>query len=100
MCWVCNPMCGRCQPTPKKPGLCPDCNTINLYDRAEVIAGGPLVCEKCGKDLSDIARPKPIRCNYSGLVCIYPCGKSTSPSPSTGFQPCKRNTPPKRTSKA
>lgn len=56
----------------------------------------PLLCKKCGENLSDAVRPKPITCNYSGLVCAYPCGKGTSQTPSIGHQVCMRNTPLKQ----
>ncbi len=94
-CWVCNPFCGKCQPAPKKSGRCPVCGTCTIFDRQEVIDEGGLVCKACGEDLSGQVRPQPIRCNYSGKVCIYPCGKSTSALSDLGYQICKRNTPPK-----
>ena len=63
-CWICNPLCGKCQPAPKK------------------------------SDLTALVRPEPLRCNYSGLVCAYPCGKGASAHPEHGYQVCRRNTPP------
>lgn len=93
-CWVCNPLCGKCQPAPKKSGNCPTCGTCTIFDRVEISAGETLLCKKCGEDLTPLVRPKTIRCQYSGLVCIYPCGKGTNSRSDHGFQVCKRNTPP------
>ena len=50
-CWICNPWCGKCQPPPFRPGNCPDCGTLTVFEKAQVIAGGPLLCKKCGKDI-------------------------------------------------
>mgnify|MGYP007024218409 CR=1 FL=1 len=93
-CWVCNPFCGKCQPAPKKSAQCPECGTCTIFDRRDIIAGADLQCKKCGADLSEIARPKPVLCSYSGLTCAYPCGKSTSSHDDDSFRLCKRNTPP------
>lgn len=93
-CWICNPLCGKCQPAPKKSGKCPSCGTCTIFDRTEVTAGAPLLCKKCGEDLTSLVRPAPLRCNYSGLVCAYPCGKGASAHPEHGYQVCRRNTPP------
>lgn len=95
-CWICNPMCGKCQPAPKKSGTCPDCGTCTIFDRVDIVNGVDLHCKKCGKDMNDLVRPQPVRCNYSGLICAYPCGKSSSPRHDHGNQPCKRNTPPSK----
>ena len=92
-CWVCNPFCGKCQPAPKKSVTCPDCGTCNIFDRVDIIEDLALVCKKCEVDLSDLGRPEPITCQFSGLVCAYPCGKGTASKPSHGYQVCKRNTP-------
>lgn len=67
---------------------------MTLFDRKLVLSGQKLLCKKCGKDLSEEVVPKPVRCNYSGLICRYPCGKSTLPKHDLEYQPCKRNTPP------
>lgn len=93
-CWICNPMCGRCQPTAFKSQKCPDCGTTNVYERPVVIAEETLLCKKCGKDLTDMVKPEVVRCNYSGKLCAYPCGKSKSPKHEHGDLPCERNTPP------
>lgn len=91
-CWICNPMCGKCQPAPIKSTTCKECGTLNLFERPEILAGGKLVCKKCGTDLTDEIRPKPVICNYSGLVCAYPCGNSTVPKHDN--IKCERNTAP------
>lgn len=91
-CWICNPMCGKCQPAPIKSTTCKDCGTLNLFERPVILAGEALLCKKCGRDLSDEIRPKPVLCNYSGYVCAYPCGNSKVPE--HGNIPCERNTPP------
>lgn len=93
-CWICNPMCGKCQPTAYKAGVCPYCKTMTMFGRREVIAGGPLKCKKCGTDIREVVQPEVVRCNYSGKLCAYPCGKSTSPKHEHGDLPCERNTPP------
>ena len=93
-CWICNPMCGKCQPAPMKAGKCPDCGETTVFQRADILAGETLRCKRCGKDLTDMVRPEVVRCNYSGKLCAYPCGKSTSPRHDRGDQPCERNTPP------
>ena len=95
-CWICNPWCGKCQPPPFRPGNCPDCGTLTVFEKAQVIAGGPLLCKKCGKDLSYMCRPKVVLCNYSGKLCAYSCVKSVSPKHDWGDQPCERNTPPSK----
>ena len=93
-CWICNPMCGRCQPTAFKSCNCPDCGTLNIFERSKVISGDVLLCKSCGADLTDLVRPEVVRCAYSGKLCAYPCGKSKSPKHEHGDLPCKRNTPP------
>ena len=93
-CWICNPMCGKCQPAPMKAGKCPDCGTTTVFERPDILAGKTLLCKKCGKDLTDEVRPDVVRCNYSGKLGAYPCGKSRSPKHEYGDQPCERNTPP------
>lgn len=95
-CWICNPWCGKCQPTPFKRAVCQECGTMSIFDKKTVLSGQPLLCKKCGHDLTEEIVPTPVRCNYSGLVCAYPCGKSTLPNHDLEYQPCKRNTPPKR----
>lgn len=91
-CWICNPMCGKCQPAPLKSTTCEDCGTLNIFERSEVLSDDRLLCKKCGKDLTDIVTPKTVVCNYSGYVCAYPCGNSKVPK--HDHQPCERNTPP------
>lgn len=95
-CWICNPFCGKCQPAPKKSGTCPSCGTATIFDRHDIIDGMDLRCKKCGADMNELVRPKPVKCNFSGLVCAYPCGKSASVTSELGYQLCKRNTPYKR----
>ena len=94
-CWVCNPFCGKCQPAPKKSGTCPVCTTVTIFDRRDIIDGAELRCKKCGADLSSGVRPKPVHCTYSGLMCAYPCGKSTAHPEEGGVRICERNTPPR-----
>lgn len=74
--------------------MCPDCGTMTLFDRPLVTSWAELHCKKCGKDLTADVRPKVVRCNYSGKLCAYSCGKSKSPKHEYGDQPCERNTPP------
>lgn len=93
-CWICNPMCGRCKPPAYKSGTCPECGTMTLFDKAVIKQGGPLPCKKCGVDLSEDVRPKVVKCNYSGLLCAYPCGNSTASKHEYGDQRCEMNTPP------
>lgn len=93
-CWVCNPMCGKCQPAPKKSRVCSECGTCTIFDRRDILSGARLTCKGCGKDLTDEVRPAPLRCNFSGLVCAYPCGKATSADPLKPNQLCLKNTPP------
>lgn len=93
-CWICNPMCGKCQPAPLKAGTCPQCAETTVFERDKVQSSEALLCKKCGFDLSDAVRPEVTRCNYSGLLCAYPCGKSTTPRHDYKELPCKRNTPP------
>ena len=84
-CWICNPMCGKCQPAPLKSATCPECGTLNVFEREPIIAGF---------DLAPEVRPKVVKCNYSGYVCAYPCGNSRVPKHEHGDMPCERNTPP------
>lgn len=93
-CWICNPLCGRCQPAPKKSGKCPACNTVTIFDKLDIIAGKKLACKKCGHDMSELVRPEVVRCQYSGLLCAYPCGKAVKSHSQFGYQACERNTPP------
>ncbi|MDO4289900.1 MAG: hypothetical protein Q4C41_01555 [Eggerthellaceae bacterium] len=93
-CWICNPLCGRCRPTPYKSATCPDCGTVNLFEKARIVAGGPLLCKKCKRDLTADVTPKVVKCNYSGKLCAYPCGTSKSPKHEHGDQHCELNTPP------
>lgn len=93
-CWVCNPMCGKCQPAPKKSFVCPACGTCTIFDRfTQIQAGARLVCRKCGLDVTESVRPKPVTCNFSGLMCAYPCGKATSADAGKPKQKCLKNTP-------
>ncbi|HBT96035.1 MAG TPA: hypothetical protein DEB24_08210 [Coriobacteriia bacterium] len=93
-CWVCNPFCGKCQPAPVKSGRCPDCGGCTVFKREDILADGALLCKTCGADLSELVRPQAIRCNYSGNVCVYPCGKGRGEVPKLGHQICRRNTAP------
>lgn len=93
-CQLCNPVCGKCQPTPRKIGNCPTCKTCNIYARDEVLSGNPTLCKKCGADLSEQVIPKALLCNFSGLVCVYPCGRSVGEIPRFGYQTCMMNTAP------
>lgn len=93
-CWICNPMCGKCQPPALKSHKCPECGETTVFEKAAIKGGETLRCKKCGYDMTDLVVPVPIRCNYSGKICAYPCGKSTSPKHDLGYQPCLRNTPP------
>ena len=79
-----------------KSAKCPDCGTTTIFERETVMQGGALLCKRCGRDLSKDVRPKVVRCNYSGLLCAYSCGKAFSPRHDYGDQPCLRNTPPSR----
>ena len=93
-CWVCNPLCGKCQPAPKKSGRCPECGMCTIFDCEVIKSGAELHCKKCGADLTELVRPETVKCNFSGLWCAYPCGKGTSSHPENGYQICRRNTPP------
>ena len=95
-CCVCNPLCGKCQPAPFKSATCPQCNTINIFKQAQIVAGDKLLCKKCTTDLSEIVRPKVLRCAYSGKLCAYPCSRSVMAHPSAGYLPCERTTKPSK----
>lgn len=86
MCWSCNPICGGCRPPRKKPVKCPDCGTHNVFDIEANMANR--VCKKCGSDLTELAIPKALECNYSGLICYNPCKKSKQETPEDGYQEC------------
>lgn len=92
-CWICNPMCGKCQPAPLKSATCEQCGTPNVFEREKILSSD-LLCKKCGNDLTAVVRPKPVKCNYSGYVCAYPCGNSKVPKHEHGDMPCERNTRP------
>lgn len=102
MCQVCSPMCGNCKPASYKPVLCSSCGKATLFTREECLLhlkrphrataleksllekaskekrefGKPL-CRNCGAPiLEDMeALVKPRRCNYSRILCGYPCGR-------------------------
>ncbi len=46
------------------------------------------LCVRCNADLTNAALPKPVTCEFSGLMCYNPCGKSKKPA-AEGLQPCK-----------
>jgi hypothetical protein len=93
-CWVCNPLCGKCQPPALKDGFCPECNKHTVFKRGDILGDDPLLCKTCGNDLSGIVRPETLLCAYSGLRCTYPCGKAKGKTPTNGYQICLRNTKP------
>lgn len=87
-------MCGKCQPAPKKSGLCPACGTCTIFDRKDIMSGCRLLCRKCGFDMTEKVKPEVVTCNFSGLPCAYPCGKAKSADPDKPRQTCLKNTPP------
>ncbi len=91
-CWICNPFCGKCQPAPFKSYTCQDCNSVNIVEKKKILEPGSIYCKGCGNDITAHVRPKPVLCNYSGLICAYPCGRSTVPNKDS--QHCERNTRP------
>ena len=90
MCFSCNPFCGNCKPPVCLSVICDDCGRANIISRQDYLdaRGLPykgsshrkvrIVCEKCGKDLSDSleGRVKPKPCYRSHIICGYPCGRS------------------------
>lgn len=89
----CNPFCGRCKPATKKLLNCPSCGGSASFDREDIIAGTSLSCPHCGLNPTELARPIPVFCNHSGLVCAYPCGKSLGKKPGGGYLACSKNVP-------
>lgn len=96
-CCVCNPFCGKCQPAPFKSTHCPECNTVNLFTRHQLLQDDVLACKKCGYDLEAEIRPKVTYCRHSGLLCAYPCSRcSVVPPEEFETLSCERNTPPSK----
>ena len=93
-CWICNPMCGRCRPPAYRSCTCAICGMLNIFPRQDVVRKEGLFCKRCGADLASEVVPKVVRCKYSGLVCAYPCGNSTSSHREFGNAVCEMNTPP------
>ena len=92
MCMVCNPFCDNCRPALKKSVFCPECGKVMVFTKQALLSDNRLVCKRCGENLSDIARPAIIHCEYSGLDCAYPCHKGLVYEGGQGE--CEHNTPP------
>jgi hypothetical protein len=46
-----------------------------------------VVCKSCGIDLTELAVPKPLLCNYCGEMCYNPCRKGKLEF-ADGYQRC------------
>lgn len=86
MCWSCNPICGGCRPPRKRPVKCPDCGAFNAVNLEHVAEANP--CTKCGKDLTELAMPKPVVCSICREICYNPCRKGSNDEPAETVQPC------------
>ncbi len=87
----CNPFCGRCRPATKKMCACPDCGKTVCFDRAQIVSEVVLRCPECGVDMTAAVVDEPRTCNYSGLMCDFPCGRSYTGCSESGYQPCAFN---------
>lgn len=85
---VCNPYCGLCKPPKPRPRICPKCRTANFRPQ-------DTNCKKCGEGLPAFIPPPVVLCNFCGLTCANPCGKSKQAVPDGGFQLCHLRTIPK-----
>ena len=92
-CMICNPVCGMCTPPRRRAALCPKCDSVSLFDRAEVLFQDRRLCKTCSTDLTEITRVEPVQCKYSWLACAYPCGRSRDESKNKA-RTCESNTPP------
>jgi hypothetical protein len=73
---------------------CAECGKMNLFERSDMLGEDPLYCKYCKTALTEAAHAKlqPVFCNYSGLWCGYPCGKSVEDWDG-GPKTCTYNTP-------
>lgn len=74
MCWSCNAICGGCRPPRKRPVKCPECGGYNVFDLEKNM--GTKTCKKCGLNVTELAIPEPLECNYCGEICYNPCKKA------------------------
>ena len=56
--------------------MCPACNQIYYVDTNSILEGTPAICERCGLDLTELAKPVPKHCDYTGRTCGNPCGRA------------------------
>lgn len=94
MCWVCNPVCGGCQPPRKKTVFCPQCGALSLFDITIQAPPIPRRCASCGLDVTGLATPETVHCINSGLLCANPCGYHLKAPISGTPTACAHNTPP------
>ena len=94
-CMICNPICGKCKPPERRMVVCPECEKLSLFEKHDIFDGEKKLCPRCGTEVTELLRIEPITCKYSGLICAYPCGRSTDDSRGV-FLPCMSNTPMSR----
>ena len=96
MCISCNPMCGHCHPPKLRAVFCPDCGEYNLFKI--IVCDPPLerLCKKCGRDLTQLATPKTVRCKSTGMLCANPCHRSAVEPNGKARHICRENSPPPR----
>lgn len=94
-CQHCKPYCDICKPSVVKPYACPRCEHRGLFFKAQIMGDDFLLCEKCGEDLTENFKPEVVLCNFSGLLCAYPCQRSGHSTPKMGYRKCGDNTPPR-----
>jgi hypothetical protein len=64
---------------------CPSCNAFNAVDIKKGM--GQIACKSCGVDLTELAVPQPLQCNYCGELCYNPCKKAKLEF-ADGYQKC------------
>lgn len=116
MCYAgnCNPICDKCSPKKLVQIACPHCGTTNQVEREEYLLhfGLPhrlnmierkmkergftcdMSCSMCGKDLEEVyaAAVEPRVCKRIGIICGYPCGRS-SEEPTENNRTCNTMVP-------
>lgn len=92
MCWVCNPMCGGCQPPRKKMVLCPECGYFTMVDLQVTSTPKLWTCEQCGHDISADSIPVPRYCMRFDVDCANPCGYRFKPFVTSNQGTCQFHT--------
>lgn len=67
--------------------MCPECNQPYYIETKVLMEGTHVYCESCGTDLTEIAKPVPEYCKFTGETCAVPCGKAKRAS-DLGLQKC------------